>query len=75
MNKTFRRERELNRSQIWQLHLPIARKLAVIAVFLMGILASGSSLVRLAWMVYNVKVGFGDSTDEERKYSTTISPQ
>jgi hypothetical protein len=53
--------------QVWKLHLPLGRKLAVVGIFLMGALAAGSSLVRMIWMVWNNAVGFGDETDEERK--------
>ncbi|KAK7182982.1 hypothetical protein PSPO01_11081 [Paraphaeosphaeria sporulosa] len=50
---------------VWKLHLPVTRKLAVVGIFLMGVLAAGSSLVRMIWMAWNTSVGFGDETDEE----------
>ncbi|KAF2726542.1 hypothetical protein EJ04DRAFT_396744, partial [Polyplosphaeria fusca] len=50
---------------IWQLRLSTARKLSVLAVFCLGILASAASLIRLIWMVWSMHMGFSDSTDEE----------
>jgi hypothetical protein len=57
-----------NHLQIWQLCLPPGQKIAVLGVFFLGILAAGSSLVRLAWMVWNQTQGLGPQTDEERKH-------
>ena len=55
---------------VWKLQLPTGRKIAVCGIFLLGILAGGSSAVRMAWMTWNVKVGFGVATDEECKFSS-----
>jgi hypothetical protein len=64
----------LTASQVWKLHLPLGRKLAVVGIFLMGVLAAGSSLVRMIWMIWNNSVGYGDQTDEERKLPFTPNP-
>ncbi|KAF2119247.1 hypothetical protein BDV96DRAFT_642284 [Lophiotrema nucula] len=57
---------------IWQLHLPTGRKLAVCGVFLLGILAAGASMVRMAWMAWNQAQGFGLLTDEELMITTEL---
>ncbi|KAF1973174.1 hypothetical protein BU23DRAFT_507193 [Bimuria novae-zelandiae CBS 107.79] len=57
---------------VWKLHLPTGRKLAVCGVFLLGSLAAGSSLVRMAWMTWNQEVGFGMETDEELMITTEL---
>ncbi|KAF2269567.1 hypothetical protein CC78DRAFT_422505, partial [Lojkania enalia] len=50
---------------VWQLHLSIGKKLAVTAVFLLGILASISSLIRMIWMIWAKNVGFDPTMDGE----------
>ncbi|ORY19203.1 hypothetical protein BCR34DRAFT_582383 [Clohesyomyces aquaticus] len=50
---------------IWRLHLSTSRKLAVLAVFSLGLVASAASLIRLIWIVWAQHMGFSDSTDEE----------
>ncbi|KAF2120407.1 hypothetical protein BDV96DRAFT_595941 [Lophiotrema nucula] len=57
---------------ILKLHLPPLRKAGVIGVFMLGVLASAASLVRLAWMVWNQKVGFQDSLDNELMITTEL---
>jgi hypothetical protein len=53
-----------------KLHLPLQRKIAVFSIFMLGALASGASLVRLAWMTWWRKEGFKDEADVECKSNT-----
>lgn len=54
-----------NYIQVWQLHLPASRKLTVLGVFFLGVLAAAASLIRLLWMIWAQHVGFDVTTDEE----------
>ncbi|KAF2278032.1 uncharacterized protein EI97DRAFT_432117 [Westerdykella ornata] len=49
---------------VWQLHLPLGKKLAVLGVFLLGILSSGASLVRMLWMIWANHIGMDEAVDE-----------
>lgn len=52
--------------QIWNLQLTWQKKLAVSGVFLLGLLASAASLVRMVYQIWIKEVGFDPSFDEER---------
>ncbi|KAH4063448.1 hypothetical protein HBI37_002090 [Parastagonospora nodorum] len=51
------------------LHLPVARKLGVLFVFLLGILATVASLIRMIWVTWARTVGFDVTLDQNRKLS------
>ncbi|EAT90901.2 hypothetical protein SNOG_01252 [Parastagonospora nodorum SN15] len=55
--------------QILGLHLPVARKLGVLFVFLLGILATVASLIRMIWVTWARTVGFDVTLDQNRKLS------
>ena len=56
---------------IWRLHMAVGRKLAVMAVFLLGSVAVAASLTRLVFIAHVFQVGFDPSADEDRKPSDT----
>ncbi|KAF2740385.1 hypothetical protein EJ04DRAFT_424927, partial [Polyplosphaeria fusca] len=60
--------------QILKLHLAPHRKAGVIGVFMLGALASAASLVRLAWQVWNRKVGFQFQDSLDPKCKRQLSP-
>ncbi|OCL14661.1 hypothetical protein AOQ84DRAFT_15099 [Glonium stellatum] len=51
--------------RIWKLHLPTSRKLAVCAVFLLGLVAVLASTIRMVWCIWAHNVGFDTSLDED----------
>ncbi|KAF2248537.1 hypothetical protein BU26DRAFT_605986 [Trematosphaeria pertusa] len=57
---------------VWKLHLSWGRKLAVTGVFLLGILATWASLVRLIVMVWIRQIGYDPSFDEELLLSNEV---
>ncbi|KUJ21329.1 uncharacterized protein LY89DRAFT_609882 [Mollisia scopiformis] len=51
--------------KIWALHLPFARKLAVFAVFALGIVAVAASVVRMKYFLDVIAKGFNPHDDED----------
>ncbi|ORY19056.1 hypothetical protein BCR34DRAFT_260972 [Clohesyomyces aquaticus] len=52
--------------KIWSLRLPLARKLGVMMVFLLGSIAIAASLIRMIWVIWARQIGFDTSFDEDR---------
>ncbi|KAF2258878.1 hypothetical protein CC78DRAFT_477090 [Lojkania enalia] len=50
---------------IWQLRLPLEKRLAVTLVFFLGVLSSAASLIRMLWMIWAYNVGMDPTFDEE----------
>jgi hypothetical protein len=51
-----------------KLHLPTKKKVGVLLMFLLGILALVASLVRMIWVIWARQVGFDPSLDQDREY-------
>ncbi|KAH7089927.1 hypothetical protein FB567DRAFT_521873 [Paraphoma chrysanthemicola] len=57
---------------IWNLHLPTAKKLGVLLIFLLGILATVASLIRMIWVIWARAVGFDVSLDQNLLITTSL---
>ncbi|KAL5114215.1 hypothetical protein ACEQ8H_007917 [Pleosporales sp. CAS-2024a] len=57
---------------IWELHLPLSRKIGVLFVFLLGIMATVASLMRMIWVFWARIAGFDASLDQDLLITTSL---
>ncbi|KAM7215551.1 hypothetical protein V8F06_009117 [Rhypophila decipiens] len=57
---------------VWRMHLPLGRKLGVMAVFLTGGVALAASLIRMIWFLWENQTPWNTSFDQDLLASTFL---